>query len=456
MQRHDDILSFHCGHSKLSFSLPDTQPPPSPLRPLDLVGTSRPRPSMPQFIEDFTPNAVVFDLIYGHHNVSKACRSRRGADCDTFPGLLDGLNAAVILHPRLRLFDDKKSWVREFVKLMKPPYVGRLPRVIYDDDLFGNGERQRSPDNVVCFRSIMFTRGPFNKHVIMPDHLRTLHFFAAHGIDKGARNYSTVPAAAAAMSPAVSPSLPSPAASAGEEATPAARVDGTLRECHVNVTLSNRKLVDGANNRLIGRYMRNLNDLKEAIARKAGRIPGLALSVATLSLEGRTLRWHINAMQKTDIWVSPHGPLLANMLFLRENSTVIEVQPFAYYPATYERMAARLAHVRYERYIAHPDLQAYDACLHHMYNATGSSSTTEERNRVAAWRIKLGKAAQTYARSDSTHALVVHDVRDAALQKFKRCALMQRLSTDAGQFAVTIVRQARLTCGFPRPTSLSV
>lgn len=415
MQRHDDLISFHCGLTSVDFSLPDTFPPP-PLRSVDLVGVTLPHPSMSRFITDFFPSAVAFDLIYGDHSVSKACHSRKGSDCgDGFPALLDSLRAAVILPHRLRDLDEKKSWVREFVKLMKPPSSsGRQPLVIYDDTL-------HHPDaDLTCFRSAFFTRGPFNSHTVMPDHLRNIHFLTAHNINKTARPF---------------PSGHSVAGFPGR------------KHCQLNVTLSNRKLVDGALNRLVGRYVLNILDLKDAIHKQADRIPGLSLSVDTLTLEGKSLRWQINAMQKTDIWVAGHGPLLTNMIFLRDNSTVIEMQPFSYYPQTYEKMASNLANVRYDRFIAHPDLEAFDICIRQMFPPSSPAY-------IRAMNIldRFTGAAFKFKQSDSTHSIVLHQLIDQDLEGVKMCAQMQRLNTDATHFAIAIVRHARLMCGLPPPT----
>lgn len=414
MQRHDNLISFHCGLSAVDFSLPDTFPPP-PLYPVDLVGISAPHPSMPRFIRDFFPTAVSFDLIYGDHQISKACYSRKGSNCDEgFPALLDSLRAAVVLPHRLRDFDEKKSWAREFVKLMKPPSSpGRQPTIIYDDSL-------HHPDaDMTCFKSAFFTRGPFNSHVVMPDHLRNIHFLVAQNVNKTAREFQ----------------LPE-------------TVEGfpDRRSCRLNVTLTNRRLIEGAHNRLVGRYVVNIPELNDAILKQAQRIPGLILSVDILTLEGHSLRWQINAMQKTDIWVAGHGPLLTNMLFLRENSSVIEMQPFSYYPQTFEDMAAKLANVKYDRYIAHPDLEAFDACVRQMYPPSHPSFL-----RAMHILDRFTSAAVKYKESDSTHSVVLHQLSDPDLHGVKMCAQMQRLDTDASHFAIAIVRRARLMCGLPRP-----
>ena len=411
MQRYDNDLKFQCGHDRVEFSLPDTAPPPA-LERLDLIGLQCPRPSMSDFVQDFLPNAVIFDLIYGDYKIRKSCHSRKGNDCDGFPGLEEGLNPAVILHPRIRDLP-KKSWVREFVTLMKPPHSGRQAKVLFEDAF-----RNESSD-LTCFRSALFTRGPYSKDLIGADHLRRIHFLERHGIKRVARDVVAV-----------------------KELE-----DGSKeRVCELNVTISNRRLVDGAHNRLIGRYVMDISGIRNAIVKQARKIDGLRLKVAIMRLEGKTLRWQMNAMQKTDIWIAGHGSLLTNMLFLRENSSVIELQPFTFYPRLYERLAVRLAHVNYERYIADPDEKAFKACIEQMYD-----ETDDARGDALVLLDRFIQAAKKFYRSDNTHSLVLHSLKDE-LKSVKTCAHMQRLRVNAANFAVAVVRHARIRCGFPKPS----
>lgn len=412
LKRHDGTLNFHCGHGKLEFSLPDTSPPPS-LKPYDLVGLEWPRPSMPDFIRDFMPNVIIFDLVYGDRQVRKSCHSRTGTGCDTFPALGQDFCPTVLLHPRLKVLDEKVSWVRQFIKLMKPPDSGKHAKIEYSKNLEdANSELQ-------CYRSALFTRGPYNKNFIAKDHLRDIHFLHQNGIGKKAQKVLS-------------------------KSTRKGRV---RQICNLNVTISNRKLVDGARNRLIGRYIVNIPQLRKAIVKQAKRVPGLRIAVATMTLEGKTLRWQINAMQKTDIWIAGQGSLLTNMLFLRENSTVMEIQPFTYYPAGYEKMAKHLANVNYDRYIAHPDVEGFKACMLQLYPKKHAS-----HQEALELLEKFSKAAEKYTQSDSTHSLVLHNFKTSSLHHVKTCAQMQRLDTDAKNVAVAIVRHARLRCGFPKPS----
>lgn len=410
MERHDNILRFQCGHNKLEFSLPDTSPPPV-LDQFDLIGLKVPRPSMPDFLQDFIPNAVVFDLVYGDHEVLKSCHSRKGAECEIFPELSQGFRPAVFLHSRLRGIPEKRSWARQFVRLMKPPDVGKQAKILYE-------RVHDSEPNLRCYKSAFFTRGPYNKNVIMSDHLRRMHFLELNGINRRRRR------------------------------APGAYAGGIQEQkgCRVNITISNRKVVEGAHNRLIGRFVKNLPELREAIIRQAKRVPGLNVTVESMTLEGRSLWWHINGMQKTDVWVAGHGPLLSNMLFLREGSTIVELQPFTYYPRTYENMARYLAHVNYDRYIAHPDVEAFKRCMNHLYSKKHPSFRT-----AADLLIKFSKAAEKYLQYDSTHSLTLHNFNDTSLHFVKKCAQMQRLNTDAKNLAITVIRHARLKCDLPKP-----
>ncbi|KAI0567801.1 Glycosyltransferase 61 [Gracilaria domingensis] len=373
MQRHDNLLSFHCGQKKLEFSADDGSPPPS-LKDLDLVGLSLPRPSIPDFVRDFVPNAVVFDLIYGDRDVRTSCHSRKGSSCESFPSLTSHLNTAIFLPPRVEALEQKQSWVREFIKLMKPPSLGKQAKVLY------NYPDTDEETGMQCFRSAFFTRGPFT-----------------HGISKAARVLREIRS-------------------------------GVLTPCHMNITISNRKLNDDDPKQLVGRYITNIPSLRTEIMKQADRVPGLNIHVAAITLEGKSLWWQINAMQKTDIWVAGHGPLLTNMIFMRQNSTVIEIQPFAYYPQVYERIAQHLAHVN----------QTYPQS-HGSYN------------EVRTLHDRYLRASKKFFQSDSTHSLVLHTLEGKGLDYVRACARMQRLTTNARNFAIAIVRQARIRCGLPPP-----
>lgn len=410
MKRYDTTISFHCGHSKLEFSLEDSFPP-QPLDPYELVGIHTSRPSMPDFIKDFMSNAIVFDLVYGDHHVTKSCHSRKGTDCNIFPTLTQDFRPAVYLHSRIEDMDDRVSWVRQFVRLMKPPDSGKHAKITYIED---DNENQ---EGMQCYRSTLFTRGPYNKNFVAKDHLQNMHFLHLHEIEKKARDL-------------------------------VAEAKDRNHHCSINVTISNRKLVDGARSRLVGRYILNIPQLRKALSRQARRIPRLQLKVSTMTLESRSLRWHMNAMQKTDIWIAGHGPLLTNMIFMRENSTMMEIQPFGYYPQEYEKMAKHLAHVSYDRYIAHPDEEGFKACMMHFYPEDHRS-----HNDALALLAKFSAAAAKYAQSDSTHSFVLTHYRDANLRHVKTCALMQRIDTNAGNLATAVVRHARLLCGLPKPSA---
>lgn len=436
MQRHDDILSFHCGHTKVEFSLNDTQFPSDSLSTsYDLIGLPpASHPSMPLFVKQFMPSAVIFDLLYGTHDrVSRACHSRRGQSCKGFPRL-DSVKALVLMPDRLKDLELKRSWPKQFVNLMKPPGTGRLPRMIYESDLFTDDV----DDQMKCFRSAMFTRGPFNKNVIMNDHLKHIHFLSLHGVDRRSRKIW----------------------SGGNTNDPnnlfakyQLETATNARRCILNVTIANRDPTKDKR-RVVGRFILNANAMRQAIIKHAKRIPGLDLHVQHLTMEGKTLRWQMNAMQKTDILIAAHGPLLTNMIFLRENtSSVIEIQPFAYYPNTYEQQAEFLAHINHQRYISHPDYRAFHACI-------SQSFSPHHAFRAEALNIlhKFSLAVDKYRKSDSTHSYVLHNLNTDNNLYHRRvltCAKMQRINVDENKFATAVVRTARLTCGLPLPTTPS-
>lgn len=75
----------------------------------------------------------------------------------------------------------------------------------------------------------------------------------------------------------------------------------------------------------------------------------------------------------TSTLVAAHGAGLANLLFLRPGSTVIEVFPFGYTPHIFEELAAALG-VRHIGVMAAPDGQGVADCLRTAHGGAGASA----------------------------------------------------------------------------------
>eukprot|EP00171_Calliarthron_tuberculosum_P006597 IDg6597t1 len=237
----------------------------------------------------------------------------------------------------------------------------------------------QSDDEVQCFRSAVLTRSPRTKFSINPEMLRVLRLFRSNSIVK----------------------LPRQVRSAGANPT-----------CEVNIMFVNRKKPEGWHPNVPG-FISNIWRLRREIKRRASKFRdlGLRVRINAVTLDNKRLRYQIDAMQKSDIVVAGSSPYLANMIFLRENSTVIEVMPFGFYPKAFEIwLAIRL-----------------------MCDTT------------LILRIQMS------ARSEVACIALRHEelptFQRRQLDFVRPCATFQRLNSNATMFATTIIHHARLQCG---------
>ena len=400
MRRHERMLANRCGQLEVEFSLPDDKPPPEPLQK-DLLGLTQLRPSTSQFIADFLPNAVMLEFIRGVRDTNIACHSRKGQGCEEMEDFQTITNPVIQIHPRLRDIPEEKSWVKQFVKLMSLPNGQGIK-------YYFPGDHLSSEEDMTCFQSAMFTRKARNTEHVSSQLARDMFFFERNGIKKKSEN-----------------------------------IDDDIdyeQKCGVNITITNR-LPSESSSIIRARYIPNIPMLRKAVRNMSRQFPNIDIHIATLTMEGKSLQWQINAMEKTDVWVAGHGPLLTDMIFLREKSFIVEIQPFSYYPPEYEKMAEQIANVRYARYIADPDLPAFRACVLHMYPKT-HFLFKKSRQILESYR----QAAIRYSESGNTHSLLLHVLEDAKFYDMKSCARIQRLRANPADLAKTILRLAQLHC----------
>lgn len=409
MRRYDEMLSFDCGIRKLEFSLTDTNPPP-PLHNLDLFGSEVPPPELHGFITHFAPQLVALDLLAGERDLTQQCHSRLGKSCFGFP-LESTIRPAVLIHPEIEIQSSRTSWIKQFIRLIPVENYKHKVRMLSQNELFS----MQSEDEVQCFRSAVLTRSPRTKYSINPDMLRDLSIFKRNNILKPARETHT-------------------------------RIHATERfkKCRINIMFINRKKpsASGTLPQAVG-FIPNIWRLRKEIKSRASKFKnqGLRVNVSALTLDNKRLRYQMNAMQKSDIVISGSTGYLANMLFMRENSTIIELMSFGYYPKYYEKMARFTANIRYDSYIAHPDVKGFRNCIKAIVPETHANFTKAMR---VVRRFK--KVADNYLISDNTHSYTLHNLR-RDLDFVKPCARSQRLNSNATLFATQIVHHARVRCG---------
>ena len=409
MRRYDEMLSFDCGIRKLEFSLTDTNPPP-PLHNLDLFGSEVPPSELHGFVASFAPQLVALDLIAGERDLTQQCHSRLGKGCFGFP-LESSIRPAVLIHPEIKSQSARSSWIKQFIELIPVENYKHKVRMLSQNELFS----MQSEDEVQCFRSAILTRSPRTKYSINPDMLRELSIFKRNNISKSARVVRTK-----------------------------IRASERFKKCRINIMFINRKkpTINGTLPQAVG-FIPNIWRLRKEIKSRAIKFKnqGLRVNVSALTLDNKRLRYQMNAMQKSDIVISGSTGYLANMLFMRENSTIIELMAFGYYPKYYEKLARFTANVRYDSYIAHPDVKGFRNCIKAIV-------PENHANHTKAMRVvrRFKRVANNYLISDNTHSYTLHNLR-RDLDFVKPCARSQRLNSNATLFATQIIHHARTRCG---------
>lgn len=405
MRRHDEMLSFDCGVMKLDFSQPDTRPPP-PLRNLDLFGTDTSPNDVSSFLNHFMPQLVSLDMLSGERHLSRTCHTRRGRGCQDLMVLAEELRPAIALESEVSgRRTTGLAWIQQFVGLIPTERYAHSVRILNTSGIpFYNDDSLHQ-----CFRSVVVTRGPRSKYAINSDLLQDLQVFKKNGLLKTPRNV--------------------------REAHPGSFFIGS-GVCSLNVTVASNYRIW---NETTSGQIPGIDEISAAIREHVNSVAGLVLNVQKLDTSVQPSEIQRNAMQTTDILVAGHGSVLANMIFLRTNSTVVELMPFGYYPKTYEKLALYLADVRYDRYIAYPDLQGFARCVDNAHSDKAESAELVQQ---------FQKAASRYKTMGSTHSLLFHKMGTSP-RYAQDCARMQRLEVAPKRLAALVSRLAKARCGIP-------
>lgn len=407
MQRNDVTISRYCGVKKVEFTLDDSLPPSTePLEEIDLFGIETHRQHAPNFLLDFIPGIIALDTVFGHYAIDRHCYTRMGANC----GLLRSKGAikpALFLDRRAKIVTIKGSWVRQLIHLA-------VPRSAHDAIIkyWTNVFYEREETGLKCFRSAYVSKPWSPTDNVQLALFQKLQMFSASRIRKSPREFSS-----------------------------AVLSTGERQQCALGVTIINRKPVARHFDRVIGRYIPNIPSIREETLRLATEFSYLNITFLAVRLEERPIEWQIHVMKKTDILVGGHGSGLANMIFMRAFSSLLEIQPFNYYPTTYETIAGQLASLSYDSMVAQPDPDAFYACLDHYYKS--GSPDYDEAMKIGK---RFKKSASEYKKSSrNTHSLTIQNL-DAKFAHIGTCAKMQQLKVDPTEVARAIVALARAAC----------
>mmetsp|Transcript_28318 Transcript_28318/g.71037 ORF Transcript_28318/g.71037 Transcript_28318/m.71037 type:complete len:295 (+) Transcript_28318:1-885(+) len=97
----------------------------------------------------------------------------------------------------------------------------------------------------------------------------------------------------------------------------------------------------------------------------------------------------VGVMQRADAVVAAHGAGIANAVYMRQGTVLVEVFPFGYAPRVFAQVVAR-RRLAYHRAVAAPDYESFGACLRKR-----KSTEEEVENAVETMRKMYEKVAKT-------------------------------------------------------------
>lgn len=222
--------------------------------------------------------------------------------------------------------------------------------------------------------------------------------------------------------------------------------------CKLRLTILNRvappqaQLDQAKDPYAFGRHIPGVGGVKEAILAAASteaRVD-LKLDIRVRFFEGMSMKEQVAVMQATDVLVGAHGAGLSNALFMRTNSTLVELAPFAYYATVFEELALMQSSLRFTRFVAKPDDSQFAACMaHHHPESLGPDSVASSDELVRRFKKAANGFRDTLG--GNTHALQLHI--DSKADFWARvCARSQSLRVDEKQLAKVVVAAAVTQC----------
>lgn len=398
----------------------------------DLFGVDPPGETMPAIATDLTPVLLLMDVLErmpAHAaQLTRECVVAGGGACDEAVSTAvasAGLRPGLVVTSRITMQKDEK-WVKGFLRLIRNAFYGSFT-VLDAADLYGWKVRGVA----ACARSVVTTGLTADA---MPDGLFPEgHFlYAANQISRAPRPTGAVVAKAVAA--------------AG-------------RECTVRVMVLNRY----GQRYMVGDYALRTAVAAEAAAAESSA-PGVSLAAEVVFFENATFHEQISMMQETNVVVASHGAGVANLLFLRPGSVLVEVMPFGV-PASPFATLSRLYGIPRVALTAQPDEDVFRSCVLHFNKDGSATDAVLARWTAAAAAFRAGDA-------DGSAAVVAGDSgnsRDGGLDwatdpaaapgtgaaKVLQCAGYQRLTFNVKAVAALAVSRGLAHCGVDRPMTVA-
>eukprot|EP00178_Gracilaria_changii_P010891 TRINITY_DN3151_c0_g1_i1.p1 TRINITY_DN3151_c0_g1~~TRINITY_DN3151_c0_g1_i1.p1 ORF type:complete len:581 (-),score=72.04 TRINITY_DN3151_c0_g1_i1:7372-9114(-) len=212
--------------------------------------------------------------------------------------------------------------------------------------------------------------------------------------------------------------------------------------CEVQITVLNRFGWQNRAGFLVGRDIVNIEAVTEGIEKlsKEEKYKNVEARVAVEYFENKSFEEQIDIMQKADIILGVHGAGLGNLVFARQGTPFIEVQPFTYYAGPFDSVSAAL-YLPYSRIVAEPDTKNFFECMEQKAQRLGDDSI------VSTAREMWNEAVKRRKESGNLNYLMCHRFHQPSLAPMKLCARSQRMKINVHETALKVLETAQEVCG---------
>jgi Glycosyltransferase 61 len=404
----------------------------------DLIGGKAPRAEKQWLVTDLAPTIFMMDMALRFDDVQKRgkiaavqCVTRGGKICSE-PSMFSNINPMILVDVRI---SEQQSylWPKGFLRLIRNGFSGSL-QVTDLQDMYG--WRMRSQAS--CIRSLITSRASIEdlpRGAFESDNF----LFRANALSRESARLTN---ASSPLAPSQAVSIPVP----------------SKIQCRVNVLLLNK---------YGKRYMIGDTSLRtaiESIARKIvrKRHPGVDIVPEIVFFESSSFHEQVSVMQETSVVVSSHGDSNANIIFLRPESSLIEVMPFGLGPVTYSNLAKAFG-VKYQTVMAQPDDEVFRSCIEHFNNGNGNAIDGESgdhesvRRLLERWEVAgtAFRAESEQTRGEATSNFRIGEEPDEiekplhrdGVSRARQCATYQRLAFNIDHVARLVIREGLEICG---------
>lgn len=213
-------------------------------------------------------------------------------------------------------------------------------------------------------------------------------------------------------------------------------------KCAPRVTIVNRKGWLRKNGRLLGRDISNLDKLLAKIIDMQRSSPfkdTMRVNVSVVYFEETDLHYQATEIQRADLILGVHGASLANLLFARADTPVLEVFPFAYRAGPFDRLARDLR-LRYEYTTAEPDSKSFLHCIEE------TAAKRKDPHLAATARTIWAQTLAAQDKRRNLFGMVGYNVSAEYTGVFHSCLRAQRLEINIEKTASRILELASMLC----------